>query len=74
VSDNFPDQPLKKEVFKKLCEDDACLQTFRRLLFSLIGDSPSDCLLVEAIHYGNPQKGFQRGFSDLIISQGAKLL
>jgi len=74
LNDTFYESDNKREAFMKLCADDACLLTFRRLLYSLIGDSPSDCLLLEAIHYGNPEKGFHRGFSDLVISQGSKIL
>jgi hypothetical protein len=29
---------------------------------------------MDLVHYGNPQSGFQRGFSDLVASQGAKML
>jgi hypothetical protein len=74
LNDNLAQSQAKKDAFLSKCPDDTCLRTFRRLLYSLVGESPSDCLYVQALHYGNPEKGFQRGFSDLIASQSAKLL
>lgn len=40
----------------------------------LTGTSPSDCLLLELAHWGHPEDGYQRGLSDVVVSQGLQLL
>lgn len=43
------------------------------MLYSAIGESPSDCQIVEIVHYGNPERGFQRGQSDMVARTGARM-
>ena len=60
-----------------MCSEDngrRCRQTLQRLIYSVIGDSPSDCNVIDVVHYGNPRAGLQRGLSDLVISQGGYML
>ncbi len=56
------------------CADQACEQVLSRVVYSVIGESPSDCKGIEAVHWGNPQKGFQRGQSELIIKMAARVV
>lgn len=48
--------------------------TLQRLINSIIGTSPSDCEIIDLIHYGNPSVGFQRGLSDVVAGQGSYML
>ena len=40
----------------------------------LTGNSPSDCLLIEAVHWGHPEAGYYRGLPDVVVAQGLQLL
>jgi hypothetical protein len=64
----------RKGNFLAYCEWEACFKALDRLVSMLTGTSPSDCPIIESIHWGNPMEGFPRGQSDLIATQGAYVL
>lgn len=64
----------ERKAFEEECSNEECARTLKRLIYSIIGTSPSDCNIIELLHYGNPSYGFPRGQSDYIALQGTYML
>ncbi|TNV79331.1 hypothetical protein FGO68_gene3629 [Halteria grandinella] len=64
----------RKESFISTCAHDACTLAAERLVNMLTGSSPSDCPIVEALHWGNPGSGYPRGNTDMMATQGAYII
>eukprot|EP00347_Sterkiella_histriomuscorum_P002497 403367922 len=74
VQDQLNYNETSYQEFMQYCMDDICSEALSRLLFSIIGETPSDCLILDVIKYGSVQNGFQAGNSDVFAYQGAYML
>ena len=58
LNETLSQNEQKKNDFMNYCMDDNCQKTLNRILYSIIGTSPSDCQMIDLVHYGNPDAGF----------------